>query len=650
MGASESRDCKSEAGSSPYAPAITWPDEAAVCERCGLLPGMHVLDVDVDSIAYYACGTWALVERDVRVVLADDSAVAAVLAFLEGHELPQAFALRSELCNLKKAAFFLLQQMERLERQLAQLATFFHGDHEFDAVRGFWVHTERLTRLSDARSQAKGACAAQSDARALAKHCCALSRHPSKAAPPFLASLPSTLHAWRAAVEAASVVGVDIAETEAAAAAARAAAAAAGGAEAEAAAAADDGGASWHERVSSSLGMQVWPPHVRAFVAAVLLARGGDKALRIRDAAAASEAALQRTLALIEVVLRRLRSLESVDSVVARLRAGKATRGSDGTREPSAASASATAVTKEGLAASASTVTAATVAEGAAADAVVRAEGAAADAAVRAEGAAADAVVRASAVATGSGITEAGAADRVMQQAMRRHKHLNVLGGALPILRDTLRWLRAARAAAASGSTSFVVGDARGATARGQSRTLGYQPALCVPGLELESARLASGLRAAEEAYRPQMRAQIAEAGWPERLVSRRGGTSSEKPADNKQCRSCAQGFSALWVHRGTCCECEATLRAQGRCPYSERCSAAGFCPHARRCFVCDAHSCAECRLERGSAEAVADVAARVRPVRIALDFDRTLCNTKSGALPIFGKHQVDDGAALDCE
>jgi hypothetical protein len=58
---------------------------------------------------------------------------------------------------------------------------------------------------------------------------------------------------------------------------------------------------------------------------------------------------------------------------------------------------------------------------------------------------------------------------------------------------------------------------------------------------------------------------------------------------------------------------------------------------------VCDAHSCAACRLERGAAEVVAAVAARVAPARLALDFDRTLATTRSGGRPVHGTHGCDE-------
>ena len=92
-------------------------------------------------------------------------------------------------------------------------------------------------------------------------------------------------------------------------------------------------------------------------------------------------------------------------------------------------------------------------------------------------------------------------------------------------------------------------------------------------------------------------------------------------------------------MHRGVCCECEAALRGARRCPFSPACGDSWWCEHAQRCFVCDAHSCAACRMERGAAEAVAAVAARLTPARIAIDFDRTLATTRSGGAPVYGAH-----------
>jgi hypothetical protein len=258
------------------------------------------------------------------------------------------------------------------------------------------------------------------------------------------------------------------------------------------------------------------------------------------------------------------------------------------------------------------------------------------------------------------------------------------------------------------------------------------------------------------------MQRVLQESGWPNHIAERRGmkqqqsinqhssellmtnqggndesvsnGVSSEggtvpRPM-NKVCQICDNQFSKLWVHRGVCCECELLAREgkiqptsspsaaaklsthtqhQGWCPFNPRCKPQWWCEHDRKCIVCDAHSCATCRLHRGGAEVVlalarqldsayqesriqkleyakkigeeeeeeeeeevqllkmkktkrfhnndsdddsdnndsADASARiskeVKPLAlIALDFDRTLATTRSGAQPLVGTHTLD--------
>jgi len=116
-------------------------------------------------------------------------------------------------------------------------------------------------------------------------------------------------------------------------------------------------------------------------------------------------------------------------------------------------------------------------------------------------------------------------------------------------------------------------------------------------------------------------------------------------------CNVCAKGFGKLWVHRGVCCECEARLRAEGRCPYHPgSCPAAAFCPHSSKCAACDGFACDACRLTRGDGEDVLALVARLRPHAVFLDFDRTLATTRGGGSPLQGQHSVDpDLLSLAC-
>ena len=566
---------------------VAFPSPADIRDACALLPGAPVLDVDASTIQDYACGTFALVERDARSVLGEATA-AAVLAWLSEApiELRAAFGLRNELCNLKKCIFFVFQQASNLERQLSQLATFFHGEHQVMDGGNFWVHSARLEALSDARTRAKGACAGVADARSATKHCCSIARHPSKDPPTFLRELPSSLQAWRIATAALDAVKGDDDNADQSA----------GDADAVIKAACDDARAtarSSHASAQAAFRARAarWPPHAVAFVDAVVLCRGGDKALRIRDEAKRVEVAISHTLALLEHAASALGEQPDATELARRL--------------------------------------------------------------------------------SDSGGESARAA---LSRAMRLRKHANLVDGCLPVMRDTLQWFESAAEAAERGATRFVAGDGRqGEHTQGgrASRQLGFQPALCVgPSAELHGHALFTGLADVERRFRPEMRAVIAADGWPASIASRRGAERSHV-ADNKFCCYCERQFSALWVLRGCCSECEARVRDEGRCPFSERCSTAWFCPHDRKCFVCDNHSCELCRFERGNAECVAEVADRLARrgadrdggtsleaveedsgggvggggclQRICLDFDRTLATTRSGGEPVVGKHTLDD-------
>jgi hypothetical protein len=620
-------------------PPACFPSASEIVERCNTIPGACVLDVSPDNMRHFACGAFQLVERDCLHVLGAHGAEQVLSVLAVPIELPQAFGLREELCNLKKCAFFQLQQVSQLERQLSQLASFFHGEHEWcvSGASGFWVHSRRLEALSDARTRAKGATAAASDARAVGKHCCNLPRHPSGPEPPFLCGLPTSLQAWRIAAAAAAAAREDAhdatdEDTKENGASAKSAAkmeVAAEAAERAAAMSADDAPAESCDYAATLAAQREWPEHVRLFVERVVICRGGDKALRIRDASQRAEAAIRQTIEALEAAAAALAAQPSVEQVVSELKSD-AEFGS--------------------------------CVDGCGRDGQHTVSGGGGESHVPA-----------------GRLIHTSAAARVMTRAMHRRRHSNLVRGALPLMRDALCWLQAAMEAAASGKTQFVAGDARVGGGRGgggedggglgegaplgaASRQLGWQPALCVPSVRLHGRELLAALRLVEAAQRPAMREAIAAHGWPESIASRRGATRATA-TDDRQCAHCERQFSTLWVHRGCCSECEAEVRASGRCPFNgERCRPAWFCPHDGRCFVCDAHSCATCRLERGDAETVAAVARRLssetpgcvdgsaaRLCRIALDFDRTLCTTRSGGAPIVGKHALDDelGAIL---
>lgn len=118
-------------------------------------------------------------------------------------------------------------------------------------------------------------------------------------------------------------------------------------------------------------------------------------------------------------------------------------------------------------------------------------------------------------------------------------------------------------------------------------------------------------------------------------------------------CRRCGGSFSNLWVSNGACFRCEEELRAAGICPFrgggdepgaekGGRCPPGAFCPHHRRCVACERWSCDACGVRCGDGEDVAALVESEQPRAVFLDFDRTLCTTKSGANPTRGRHAAD--------
>jgi len=577
--------------------------------QCSRLPGCNIMDATPGNITDYCCGSFSLVQRDLEATLSPGRA-AEVLALLARVRIPEAFESRLEMVCLKKVSLFLHLQGSSLERQLAQLATFWHGEHEQDpSCPSIWRHSARLTELSDARMQCSGACTATADARTLGKLICSMPRHPEKQPKEFLRDLPHSLHAWRTVKQAAAATDLpELATTE----------------EAH-----TEPSPSWHRAVREALEEQQWPPSVTAVVHAVLLCRGADKALRMRDTLLRGRLAMEAAVTWAERVLDALDSTPTPEEVARSVACAAPLRTTDDDAED---------------------------ARQAMAQATVRSDaeedcggGAGGDAGTADCGCGEYGVGKGGdggggggggggAAKTGKALTPEKAA---VAAAMKRHRHANLVRGALPVLRVVASWLRAIEESSEGGASAcgaarlFVAGDSR------EDEPRGAQPALCTPG-SAESGQLFAAFRAVEGRYRPQMQAAIRAHGWPAHIAERRGVLREVAP-DNKQCTSCSGHFSALWCHRGVCCECEAAVRARRRCPFNAACSPAWFCLHANRCVVCDAHSCEECRLERGAAEAVAAAAARVAPARIAVDFDRTLATTRSGAKPIFGKHGCDE-------
>lgn len=129
-----------------------------------------------------------------------------------------------------------------------------------------------------------------------------------------------------------------------------------------------------------------------------------------------------------------------------------------------------------------------------------------------------------------------------------------------------------------------------------------------------------------------KMRDLITTEGWP---------LLPELPGQRIKCRVCKQEFAKVWVHSYVCWKCDDDIRCAGKCPY-ERDNPPHICPHTRKCFSCQMISCHECGLVRGDGPMVLNVVRELKPDFVFLDFDQTLCSTKSGLQPIPGKHGLN--------
>ena len=173
----------------------------------------------------------------------------------------------------------------------------------------------------------------------------------------------------------------------------------------------------------------------------------------------------------------------------------------------------------------------------------------------------------------------------------------------------------------------FVAGDNDARSAAGMF----FPPGFVIP-------ELFGRFAAAAAEHLPQVRARIAAGDWPSWLAATASGEGSVT------CWVCNRGFKNAWCHRGVCYACEADTRASGRCAFGKgTCKQSTWCGHDNKCIVCDAWSCALCKIVRGDGDVVAGLAAAMAPnVTIFLDFDRTIASTKCGADPLVGCHSID--------
>lgn len=142
-------------------------------------------------LQWFNCGRWALVQRDLRAVLPPQVAE-HVLTTCERHAVPDAFAIRRELVNYKKAMLHAHDAAHRLEKDLRQLVAFFR---KVDWNKGdvFFRHSEPHASLCDALAGCSGVLGALQDGRNCTKAVCSVGRWPGAPRSAKLDRLPASL-------------------------------------------------------------------------------------------------------------------------------------------------------------------------------------------------------------------------------------------------------------------------------------------------------------------------------------------------------------------------------------------------------------------------------------------------------------------------
>ena len=644
--------------------AEAWETHARAC-FAAFVEGECPLDVTRKNILNFSQGSFSLVEADLRATLPADLA-AAVTDALVREGLAEAFDLRRNLVSLKKVLLHCWHAADPLERELRRMATFWRDDMSFE--NGF-VDVARYREVCVAHMRCKGASHAAYDGRVLTKQICCVPRHPDAPRPARLERMPASLttRSWlrqaRDALRAAGDdddgddddgdddgddtgdagddiidiintgddsinTGDDVVKEE--------------GTKTPARAALDAFLAGVARRVRESRDdiFLIFPKHVAALLERVLIARGGAKALAIRNETERYAAHLEATARAFEKVSARLeartRSVETVliDDFGAHLRVCSfpETYDDSGLRDVDVTDVTETFRRVPGF--------------------------------FRERGVDYDETAVAN-------LRVANVHDRLR----------GLLFGCAPATRD-LSWA-VAEILKKPGARLFAAGDHGGADffpaefrlgtliARHRATVAKWRPVLfaeldaMVPGLAIPGTTLEDGKKTDATSAAAS---DSGNATWPPELLAQKLPALSYLRGKQK-CGACGGAFGGLWVQAGTCFRCDAVARSAGVCPKSgsfgknqnrkhakSACPPSAWCPHRRRCLACEAlffSGCASCGVTRGDGEDVAlmvESAPGSALLCVFLDFDRTLCATKRGASPLLAgspRRFVEFDAAL---
>ena len=618
--------------------AEAWDTHARAC-FAAFVEGECPLDVTRKNILNFSQGSFSLVEADLRATLPADLA-AAVTDALVREGLAEAFDLRRNLVSLKKVLLHCWHAADPLEHELRRMATFWRDDMSFE--NGF-VDVARYREVCVAHMRCKGASHAAYDGRVLTKQICCVPRHPDAPRPARLERMPASLttRSWlrqaRDALRAAGDAedddgddagdddgdddgddtgdarddsintGDDVVEE---------------GTKTPARAALDAFLAGVARRVrdvdTSGWTGFIFPKHVAALLERVLIARGGAKALAIRNETERYAAHLEKTARAFEKVSARLeartRSVETVliDDFGARGVYSFPDDDDSGLRDVR------TDVTE---------------------------------------------TFRRTRFFRERGVDYDETAVANLRVANVHDRLRGLLFGCAPATRD-LSWA-VAEILKKPGTRLFAAGDHGGADffpaefrlgtliARHRATVAKWRPVLfaeldamvpglAIPGTTLEDRKKTDATSAAAS--------DSGNATWPPELLAQKLPALSYLRGKQK-CGACGGAFGGLWVQAGTCFRCDAVARSAGVCPksgsfgknqnrkHASPCPPSAWCPHRRRCLACEAlffSGCASCGVTRGDGEDVAlMVESAPSPLLcVFLDFDRTLCATKRGASP----------------
>ena len=629
---------------------VSWPDAASFEARARATSptstqcALHA--ASSHGIRNLWQGSFSLIEDDLGCTLGAKAAAESTAALIAAG-VKDAFSLRRELVNFKKACLRLFHDADRVHTDLKRQDMYFFRNtgagHVRDGCCAVAADGTACAPICETLQRAKGLVVAVHDARDYAKHLCELPRHPDDLDQALSTRLRRMPHSFKASVvvrHAEDFVASSRPTTEGGAPPLPPAPTEECSSTADAPAATDCAAAGeaeealpparLRESLAAVLGVHrrllPWPEHVHDFVRLSLIARGGAKACSIRVGLDAYLGMLRQTQAR---TCAALAALGRVDEEAA-------LRLQELDSAPPCASP------------------------------------------VPAADPTADAAAELAELSGPSSWEDE--RTRLVRRRLHTDKHTHRLTGLRQANELFLRILghlaerhqvRAdpAEPAAAVGHKAadpvrlFVAGDVTG-------HSMFFPPAFAAVGA------LLAEVAAAARRYDLLQREAIAAEGWPPPASARRTRVHTD---GTLRCWRCDRTFSRHWITRDVCWECEAAVRSSGACAFDERArgGAAGatgsagrsatlrggraathhgvtFCPHQGKCVACHGGfgPCAACRLSQGDGEAVASLCASLcaaappaetaPPLHLFLDFDRSLASTRGGGSPLQGTHSVD--------